>query len=990
MMNNSFNNLSKFLIAGILLFATSCEREFDDLEPATFPSDAAVFIDGFTGGLEYAAFGGSDVTAFDTDTEVKYSGTTSMRFAIPDFEDPAGAYAGGAFFLESGRDLSGYNVLTFWARASQAANVDVIGFGNDLGANEYVASVSGLAVNTNWKKYFIPIPDASKLTQERGMFYYSEGPENNQGYTLWIDEVKFENLGTVVPVSSGVFNGEDRVESVETGAIFNAEGFATSNLPAGVDQRVNVAPAYFDLTSSNTAVASVSAGGQVTVLDEGEALITASLGGVESDGSLLVTSSGAAVGPTTPAPTPDVPAENVISIFSNAYTDVPVDFYNGFWQGSDTQSETIQVAAGDDVIRYSQLNFVGIQFTTPVIDATAMNRVHMDIWTPDATALPATLEFKLFDVGADRSFGTSDDSEHQINLTSPTLQTGTWVSIDLPLSDFTGLTSRNNLAQVILAGGLPNIYMDNLYLYNDGTGTGGGGGDEPAMAAPSPTRNSADVISLFSDAYDDVPVDTWRTDWSEAVFADVMINGNPTKKYTALNFVGIETVANQIDVTGMTNFHIDVWSGDFTSFSVKLVDFGPDGAFDGGDDVEHQIDVPMPAQNTWIDYDFALDDFVGLTTRSNIAQVVLVAQPSSAATVFVDNLYFFNDDGMGGPTEPTAAAPTPTQAAGDVISLFSDAYTDITVDTWRTDWSSAMFEDVTIAGNATKKYSELDFVGIETVASTVDASGMTHFHLDVWSGDFTNFAVKLVDFGADGAFDGGDDSEFQVEIPMPAQAQWVSLDLPLSDFTGLTSRNNIAQYVLVGQPTGMTTVFVDNLFFYNDDGGGGGDPTEPAAAAPSPTLPAANVISLFSDAYANVSVDTWRTDWSSAMLEDIMVAGNATKKYTELDFVGAETVMNQIDASGMTHFHVDVWSADATQFSIKLVDFGPNGAFDGGDDVEHQIDYSMPAQGAWVSYDIPLSEFTGLTTKNNIAQYIFVGQPTGTTTVFIDNVYFHN
>ena len=41
-----------------------------------------------------------------------------------------------------------------------------------------LATITGLAVNTNWKKYIIPIPDPSRFTEERGMFFYSEGPEN--------------------------------------------------------------------------------------------------------------------------------------------------------------------------------------------------------------------------------------------------------------------------------------------------------------------------------------------------------------------------------------------------------------------------------------------------------------------------------------------------------------------------------------------------------------------------------------------------------------------------------------------------------------------------------------------------------------------------------------------------------------------------------------------------------------------------------------------
>jgi len=267
---------------------------------------------------------------------------------------------------------------------------------------------------------------------------------------------------------------------------------------------------------------------------------------------------------------------------------------------------------------------------------------------------------------------------------------------------------------------------------------------------------------------------------------------------------------------------------------------------------------------------------------------------------------------------------------------------------------------------------------------------MTHFHTDIWTADATEFRIKLVDFGADGAFDGGDDVEHEIAITTPNQSEWVSIDIPLSDFAGLTTRANIAQLIYSGDPSGAITVYTDNIYFYSDGttGGGGSDPT---SAAPAPTLDAANVISMFSNAYTDVPVDTFRTDWSSATLEDVMVAGDDTKKYSGLNFVGIETVASQIDATTMTHFHTDIWTPDATEFRIKLVDFGPNGVFDGGgDDVEHEIAISNPNPGEWVSLDIPLADFTGLTTRANISQLIYSGDPSGAITVYVDNIYFHN
>jgi hypothetical protein len=50
----------------------------------------------------------------------------------------------------------------------------------------------------------------------------------------------------------------------------------------------------------------------------------------------------------------------------------------------------------------------------------------------------------------------------------------------------------------------------------------------------------------------------------------------------------------------------------------------------------------------------------------------------------------------------------------------------------------------------------------------------------------------------------------------------------------------------------------------------------------------------------------------------------------------------------------------------------------------------LPTLSGWNSYDIPMADFAGLTTRNHIAQLIFSGNPSGAGTVFIDNVYFSN
>ncbi|TVQ45459.1 MAG: T9SS C-terminal target domain-containing protein, partial [Saprospirales bacterium] len=169
------------------------------------------------------------------------------------------------------------------------------------------------------------------------------------------------------------------------------------------------------------------------------------------------------------------------------------------------------------------------------------------------------------------------------------------------------------------------------------------------------------------------------------------------------------------------------------------------------------------------------------------------------------------DPGVDEPLEP---APDPTEDAENVISMFSDVYEDVEVDTWRTSWSAAQLEDIEIQGNATKKYTMLDFVGIETTgANLIDASEMEYFHIDVWTPNMDVIRVKLVDFGADGEFGGGDDTEHEIIFENLAKGEWHSLQIPLEEFEGLASTSNLAQLILSGTPVGQGTLYVDNVYY---------------------------------------------------------------------------------------------------------------------------------------------------------------------------------
>jgi len=460
--------ISKYFLPAVaslaILFFMGCERDLAELETATYPANPDVFIDGFSGGLEYAAFGGSVPTAFNVDNETTYNNSAaSMRIEVPDAGDPNGAYAGGVYFTSSPRDLSGFTALTFWAKASKAATIDLVGFGNDLGESRFQATISGVDVNTNWKKYIIPIPDPSKLTAERGMFFYSEGPEDEKGYTFWIDELKWENLGTIAHPKFAILNGEDLSETSFSGVTRQIDGLQSIfNMPTGLNQAVNITYAYTEFSSSDPSVASVDETGNVSVLAEGNAVITATIGGVEADGSLTVNSRGN----FQHAPTPTHAPEDVISIYTEAYPNIQVNYYNGYWEPwQTTLSEDFEVD-GDFILNYTNFNFVGIEFSDPTVNASQMTHLHINIYLPNPVAAGANFQVELVDFGADGVFGGTDDSSHRLTFTAPTLVSQEWITLDIPLSDFTGLGSRAHLGQIIFEGvNISNFYADNIYFY---------------------------------------------------------------------------------------------------------------------------------------------------------------------------------------------------------------------------------------------------------------------------------------------------------------------------------------------------------------------------------------------------------------------------------------------------------------------------------------------------------------------------------------------
>lgn len=402
--------------------------------------------------------------------------------------------------------------------------------------------------------------------------------------------------------------------------------------------------------------------------------------------------------PIVAAPTPPARnAANVIALFSGAYTDVAGTNFNPNW-GQTGFSSVSEITIGADVIKkYANMNYQGWEFT-PSIGAGSMTNLHLDIWTADCTALDVFLiDFvapeQLVKVTTTLSGWTSID----IPLSSYTRPISTigqfkfvstpagatvyldnvyfWTAASLPtitgfavpakvvgdapftLTDptsnsagaFTYASSNPDVATIsgktvtITGTGTSTITAtqaaDGSYGTGSATASFAVSYNPPTVAAPDPGTAPENVISLFSNTYVNRTIDTWSASWDQADLADVVIASNDTKLYTNLNFAGIEfTGANLIDATTMLYYHVDVWTPNSTPIKLKLVDFGANGLYDGGDDVSsvEYVLSPAPSPGVWNSYNIPLANLTGLATKAHLAQMLFVG---SNTTLYVDNIY---------------------------------------------------------------------------------------------------------------------------------------------------------------------------------------------------------------------------------------------------------------------------------------------------------------------------------------------------------------
>ena len=189
-------------------------------------------------------------------------------------------------------------------------------------------------------------------------------------------------------------------------------------------------------------------------------------------------------------------------------------------------------------------------------------------------------------------------------------------------------------------------------------------------------------------------------------------------------------------------------------------------------------------------------------------------------------VYFDNINAPDGVVAPPPAGPTsnaidpPARDPGDVISIYSDFYSDISGINYNPWWGQSGTVDPIFdigSGNFILAYNNFNYQGTDFAGNSQNASLMEYLHVDLWTDDATVIKVSPVNAGT-GA------GEFLVQVPI-INGEWSSVDIPIGDFTGMTW-NNIIQLKFDGQAgTTPSNIYLDNIYFWKNPTVSGTDAT---------------------------------------------------------------------------------------------------------------------------------------------------------------------
>lgn len=253
-------------------------------------------------------------------------------------------------------------------------------------------------------------------------------------------------------------------------------------------------------------------------------------------------------GPTTsPGAPTNLPAD-VIGVYGDTYTSI-VTNDNPNWGQTGAVNGAYDPGDGSALLAYTNFNYQGTEVTNPT-DASDMEFLHVDMWT---VADPAATTVQVSPING----GTGATGTVETLVTIP-FTSGTWVSVDLPIGDFTGMT-WDAINQMKFAANGPgstvpvDIYLDNIYfwkapaLVNDDCAGAMGIALATSVAFDNTGAGDSGVDSCFTGDVRDL----WYS-FAAPASGEVTITVGAGAQYALFSDCTTEVSCNTADNTGLT------------------------------------------------------------------------------------------------------------------------------------------------------------------------------------------------------------------------------------------------------------------------------------------------------------------------------------------------------------------------------------------------------------------------------------------------------
>ena len=175
-----------------------------------------------------------------------------------------------------------------------------------------------------------------------------------------------------------------------------------------------------------------------------------------------------ATAPTDNAADPTADAADVASVYGDTYTSIATNFDPNWGQSGHTLvNPSYDPGTGNTILAYPSMNYQGTDLAAQ--NLSSMTHLHVDVWVSEDNS---GRMLKVTPVNNGTGSG-------EFLVEVPTTP-GAWNSVDLPKSAFDGMV-WDNVFQMKFDGqfnadGSANtapwdVYLDNLYFYDDGSGT---------------------------------------------------------------------------------------------------------------------------------------------------------------------------------------------------------------------------------------------------------------------------------------------------------------------------------------------------------------------------------------------------------------------------------------------------------------------------------------------------------------------------------------